>query len=435
MSDEVLIVSRRELFDEVWSDPMTKVAPKYGLSDVGLAKVCKKHQIPRPPVGYWAKLEHGKATSKPELPELDESDLEEIRFFRVGFDAGAEPNGTKAEVPDIVVKEDLRKPHRLIDQARAKLRAEQPNDRGLLHANSKSCLNISVTKKSLSRALRILDALMRYWESVDGTVSACESGARFCRDDDGVSISISEQIRRHEKPNERRYYFKEFTYEATGKLTLSIDGWGDGLRKNWSDGKVQRLESVLGNVALNLEKWVIHVRDRRLDNECESRQKQAAEKIREARKANMARESERIKNLDSCVDAWVRATQIRGYLSALDAKLAANEVTPTDPDHFPKWRQWAQWYADSVCPVTPTPTRPEIDEPIARTNKRIKELDLTSKARRAFEQGQVGNTDELARLTREELKQRCGDRHWNLYSEVTQILEGLGYDVSDRSRW
>ncbi len=262
-----------------------------------------------------------------------------------------------------------------------------------------------------------------------------ESGARFARGEDGVAVSISEQILRHEKPNEKRYYSKEYTYEATGKLTLTIDGWGDGLRKNWSDGKVQSLEAVLGNVVINLEKWVIHVRERRLDDECEKRQEQEAKRTREARKANMARESERIKSLDSCVDAWVKATRIRDYLSALDAKLAANEVKPTDPEHFPKWRQWAKWYADSVCPVTPTPPRPEIDEPIIRTYKLVGDLDLTSKARQAVERGGISDTDELAALSKEDLKGRCGNAYWNLYSETTRILEGLGYDVSNRSRW
>ena len=49
-------VSREELYRLVWTEPMTKVAPRFGLSDVGLAKVCRKYQIPRPPVGYWAKI-------------------------------------------------------------------------------------------------------------------------------------------------------------------------------------------------------------------------------------------------------------------------------------------------------------------------------------------------------------------------------------------
>ena len=109
---------------------MTKVAPKYGLSDVGLAKVCTKHQIPRPPVGHWAKLEHGKATSKPELPELDEADLQEIHFFRVSFERDVGQKDAKPKTPNIPVKEDLRKPHRLVDRARAKLRAEQEDHRG-----------------------------------------------------------------------------------------------------------------------------------------------------------------------------------------------------------------------------------------------------------------------------------------------------------------
>ncbi|MFN3193890.1 MAG: hypothetical protein ACE361_25490 [Aureliella sp.] len=435
MADERVIVSRRELFDQVWSEPMTKLAPKYGLSDVGLAKVCAKHDIPRPPVGHWAKLAHGKATSKPELPELDEADLEEIRFFRAGFEDDSGQESATPETPTVIVREDLRKPHRVVDQARAKLRGETGDQRGLLHTGCESGLNISVTKKSLNRALRILDALLRHWESNGGTVLSGKSGAKFCRDEDGVAVALREQIRRHEKPNRGRYYFKEYTYEATGKLTLTITGRGDGLRRNWSDGKVQRLESVLGNVIVNLEKWIVQVREYRLDAECESRQERAAEKCREARKNRENRESERIESLNSCVDAYVRATNIRTYISALDAKIATEQVKPSDPERFPAWREWAQWYADSVCPITPTPPRPEIDELVVRKNKQLKDVELTSQARLAFERGEISDTDELALLTREDLNERCGGQYWGLYSEATRILEGFGYDVSNRSRW
>lgn len=38
---------------------MRKLAKTYGLSDVGLAKVCTKHDIPRPPRGYWAQKQLG----------------------------------------------------------------------------------------------------------------------------------------------------------------------------------------------------------------------------------------------------------------------------------------------------------------------------------------------------------------------------------------
>ena len=45
-------VSREALYEEVWTDAVTVVAPRYGLSDVGLVKICKKLGIPVPPRGY-----------------------------------------------------------------------------------------------------------------------------------------------------------------------------------------------------------------------------------------------------------------------------------------------------------------------------------------------------------------------------------------------
>ena len=39
-------VTRKQLYDEVWSLPTYKLAVKYGVSDVGLAKICKRNSIP-----------------------------------------------------------------------------------------------------------------------------------------------------------------------------------------------------------------------------------------------------------------------------------------------------------------------------------------------------------------------------------------------------
>jgi len=44
----------------VWQQPMTRVAAELGLSDVGLAKLCRRHSIPVPPRGHWAKIAAGK---------------------------------------------------------------------------------------------------------------------------------------------------------------------------------------------------------------------------------------------------------------------------------------------------------------------------------------------------------------------------------------
>jgi hypothetical protein len=67
--------NREQLYEEVWSEPVIVVAKRYGLSDVGLAKICKKLDIPRPGLGYWAKKAAAKPVEKPPpLPPLRKLD-------------------------------------------------------------------------------------------------------------------------------------------------------------------------------------------------------------------------------------------------------------------------------------------------------------------------------------------------------------------------
>src|SRR6267378_2922675 len=54
-------LTRRAMYDLVWSRPLTKVAEDLGISDVALKKICDKHRIPTPSRGHWAK----RAASKP----------------------------------------------------------------------------------------------------------------------------------------------------------------------------------------------------------------------------------------------------------------------------------------------------------------------------------------------------------------------------------
>ena len=62
---------RQTLFDQVWEEPVTKVAQKYGVSDVMIHKYCRKMQIPTPSPGYWRKKERGlKVQRKPRLPRF-----------------------------------------------------------------------------------------------------------------------------------------------------------------------------------------------------------------------------------------------------------------------------------------------------------------------------------------------------------------------------
>jgi hypothetical protein len=62
---------RVRIYEEIWAEPIQHVAKRYSMSDVGLAKVCRKLNIPRPGRGYWAMKAAGKRIPRqPALPEL-----------------------------------------------------------------------------------------------------------------------------------------------------------------------------------------------------------------------------------------------------------------------------------------------------------------------------------------------------------------------------
>ena len=72
MTPERIRLTRAELYEKVWATPMRTLAKEFGMSDVGLAKICRKHNIPVPPVGYWRKKETGYKVNRPRLPVLKE---------------------------------------------------------------------------------------------------------------------------------------------------------------------------------------------------------------------------------------------------------------------------------------------------------------------------------------------------------------------------
>ena len=60
--------TRAELYELVWSRPRTALAKELGISDVAIGKHCAAASIPKPPVGYWAKLNAGGKTVRFPLP-------------------------------------------------------------------------------------------------------------------------------------------------------------------------------------------------------------------------------------------------------------------------------------------------------------------------------------------------------------------------------
>jgi hypothetical protein len=62
-------LTREALYELVWSEPMLKVAARFGVSSSYMARVCTQLNVPRPERGYWAKLAVCKAPKQPALQE------------------------------------------------------------------------------------------------------------------------------------------------------------------------------------------------------------------------------------------------------------------------------------------------------------------------------------------------------------------------------
>lgn len=65
-------LTREELFAMVWERPTTEIASSLGISDVAVGKLCEKLQVPKPPRGYWARVEAGQSPRRPALKAFRE---------------------------------------------------------------------------------------------------------------------------------------------------------------------------------------------------------------------------------------------------------------------------------------------------------------------------------------------------------------------------
>ena len=79
MENNIFIITREELYKEIWEISLTGVAKKYELNYSKLASACKEHNIPYPTSAYWTKKKMGLDAKDDEIP-LPESDEKEIRL-------------------------------------------------------------------------------------------------------------------------------------------------------------------------------------------------------------------------------------------------------------------------------------------------------------------------------------------------------------------
>lgn len=73
-------LTRERLYELVWSEALVRLGRGLGISDVAIAKQCRKASIPIPERGYWNKLQAGHAVARTPLPPRDLATVDVIEM-------------------------------------------------------------------------------------------------------------------------------------------------------------------------------------------------------------------------------------------------------------------------------------------------------------------------------------------------------------------
>jgi hypothetical protein len=370
MSDYQIAFKREELYKKIWNTPIVRLAKEYGISDVALAKICKKLNVPRPPRGYWAKLEFKKIIRRPPLPAVSADDPTEFMHYRYsrheyGTQVAPEIRKNILVKRDITVPANLDNPHRLVKETRAILERARKFENGLPEKNRRACLEVNVSPAFLERALRIMNAAVKGFEA-EGFAVAVEGGSgtssHVSINGEKVHFAITEAYRRvdhvptpEEKVLKKMRPFWDITkydYRPTGELLMKIvENGAYGSRKKWSDSKSGRLEEKVGEF-IGGAIMVAHMLkiERKAREEADRRREEERKKWEEDEKRRRDEEAH-LQKLEQQAALWAKSEQLRTFVQAVESTIEGKEVSEDMKRRVEAWIAWARNRADQIDPI------------------------------------------------------------------------------------
>ena len=359
-------LARQELYDRVWAEPVDTLAKEYGLSNVGLGKACRRHGIPVPPRGYWARKGAGQNLRRPRLPAAKDG-RESVTLWGAGRAAPLREEEEDAVHPliafesepqnKIQVPDDLRVRHPAIAQTKAYWAAQKRREVPY-GDNELPRLNINVSKETLPRALRLLQALFNALEQRRHTVAATKEGKTVLTVlDEAFEISLrepSKQVRHvptsKELADAKRYsWMRPAPYDlvSSGTLVLNIEHvWGT--RHSWKDGKTRRLEDALNDVVVGLIEAALQKKAQREERERERLRQEELERQREAARQRARQERARVPRLERLCEATNEHQRLRAFVDKLH-----DVVGSVAPDsELSRWLSWVDSHVSRLDPLT-----------------------------------------------------------------------------------
>jgi hypothetical protein len=360
---------RQELYEKVWQSPLRKLAKEYNISDVGVAKVCRKLKIPLPGLGHWTKIVCGHTIPRPPLPEVenlpvlirqvrepttpilpeDAPELEKI----ARIETSTTPPVTKAMLA-----------HPLLEKTRQALTGARTTDRGVLWGGREAdWLDLRVSKDCLARALRVMAAILHMlgqegFKLVVETKGSESTSAIIYGEK--IRFGVNERSRKVKPPSPKPngssgYVYNPIKLEPTGILSLEVwNYYSGGPQKVWRDRNSSKLEEQLPKCIAGMMRIALNERAERDKQEKKERARQ--KRIDEVRAVlgQIESEEKKIKTLEREAIEWQRAERVREYITAVREQADRK----TDADGRAKaseWIEWAERQADRIDPLKPSP--------------------------------------------------------------------------------
>lgn len=369
--------TRAEFYDLVWSKPLTHLAKEFGVSDVALHKLCRKHDIPKPPVGYWAKVAAGKRVKQTPLPapkagvpdtvSISASALSNEPQTVTKTREDATSRASKFD-PQLGVKE-----HPLVTRSIAKLRKAKPSEQGLVHLAKSGLIDIGIAPSSIDRIELALNRIVAAARVQGFDLAQREERVVFTDGQISVPFRLKETVRRtkHEpteeelakedeerkrrdrtwarngwgdSPTSRLFRQRpELDYAPSGKVTFEFDLFvrQSSVRRSFNDAKIKRLEDMANEIAVGLATIAAaKAEDNRNDEERKVREKEAADR-RNKQKRLAYIEDRRMQLLPKLLDRIEKRDQLRQF--------AAHTAEILGDSHSPRSEQFADWLAEKLA--------------------------------------------------------------------------------------
>lgn len=348
---ETIELSRKELYNLVWSTPLSKITLQYAYNNDGIKKICKQYDIPMPDASYWSKIKYNKKVKIEELnPVFIGVDKVVLTIREEGnsINVNQTPLTIRTKEIESNPKAPLRVPDKIANPdiliQNTKKRHESKNDKGFNSDSIIDTVSIYVQEENYSRALRIMDTFIKLLRF---------RGHSFSRDRNnrGPRINVKEvlfyfEIREKNKRIPGVKLYDSSTYIPTGILIIKI---GESYKAmEWSDG-ANKLEKQLAKIVAKIELEAQKELEWREECRISAIEREKAEKIRKEFEVCKEIEFNKTKDLLNAAEYHHKAKKVREYIEDLEQHSAINN---NRTEELIEWFKWAKEKVDWFDPLT-----------------------------------------------------------------------------------